>query len=356
MEEISIIMKNNMQQESGDNSVNVQVGGDASFGISATEARQIALDVFKANFYEFSEKAAKKALERAEEMTDEFVKKFYNEIPRLEEKLEDPAIQNALFNTQKEYAKSGDQNLRDNLLDILIKRIESENQTLAQIVLDEAIIVIPKLTHDQINILSLIFSTLLLNHHEVNNVKTFEDLINNKILIFLPKNELTYSFFTHLQFSGCSTLLTEGATYKSIIKILSSRYLGLISKGFSILELSNEFPNATIQLLPLIMPCLRNSTKLQFNTTNDEVLKDKISQNNLQQIEEKILSFQNRFAMSSTEFENYLNKLNSKFSDLINIWDNGDFKSIKLTSVGIAIAIINYNRVTNSNIDLTEFL
>lgn len=345
-----------MQQESGDNSVNVQVGGDASFGISATEARQIALDVFKANFYEFSEKAAKKALERAEEITDEFVKKFYAEIPKLENKLEDPAIQNALFNTQKEYAKSGDQDLRDNLLDILVKRIESENQTLAQIVLDEAIIVIPKLTKDQINLLTLIFSTLLLNHHQVTNVIAFENFINNKVLVFLPDNALTYSFFTHLQFSGCSTLLTEAATYKPITEILLNRYNGLLFKGFSELELANEFPNETIKVLPIIIRCLRNLTKLQFNAINVDVLKSVIESNNLIEIEQKILNFNAKFAMTSAEVEDYLKQLNPKYSDLKSLWENDDFKSIKLTSVGLAIAIINYNRVTNSNIDLTEFL
>ena len=60
-------MDEKMKQESGDNSENVQIGGNVNIGVTAAEARQIAIDVFKANFYTFSEKAAKKALERAEE-------------------------------------------------------------------------------------------------------------------------------------------------------------------------------------------------------------------------------------------------------------------------------------------------
>src|SRR5690606_35369925 len=139
-------MAEKMKQESGENSENVQIGGNVNIGVSASEARQIAIDVFKANFYDFSEKAAKKALERAEELTDEFIAKFYEKIPELESKLQEPSVQSSMFNTQKEYAKSGDSELKEQLLNILIERINSEERSLKQIVLDEALTILPKLT------------------------------------------------------------------------------------------------------------------------------------------------------------------------------------------------------------------
>lgn len=344
-----------MEQKSGDNSLNLQVGRDANFGVSATEVRQIAIDVFKANFYDFSEKAAKKALERAEEITDEFIKKFYIEIPKFEEKLEDPAIQNALFNTQKEFAKTGDQELKDNLIEILLKRISSEEKSLTQIVLDEAIIVLPKLTNDQINLLTLIFSSLLLNHYQINNIESFKNLINNKILVFLPTNPLSYSFFTHLQFSGCCTLLS-GGTYKSFVEIISHRYKGLLTKGFLETDLTNEFPEGTIGLHPIITRCQQNISKIQFNALNDDILKQSISENNLSMLESRIINFQNKFIMNPIEIEEYLRTINPNFEKLMEIWSNDDFKSIKLTSVGLAIAIINYNRITGNNIRIDDFL
>ena len=122
-------MDEKMKQESGDNSENVQIGGNVNIGVTAAEARQIAIDVFKANFYTFSEKAAKKALERAEELTDEFIAKFYVKIPELESKLQEPSVQSSMFNTQKEYAKSGDSELKEQLLNISIERINAEERS-----------------------------------------------------------------------------------------------------------------------------------------------------------------------------------------------------------------------------------
>jgi hypothetical protein len=64
-----------------------------------------------------------------------------------------------MFNTQKkEYAKTGDVDLKEQLLDLLIQRIDSDERSLKQVVLDEAIILLPKLTKDQINLLTLLFS------------------------------------------------------------------------------------------------------------------------------------------------------------------------------------------------------
>ena len=144
---------NNKKQESGDGSNNFQVNGNVTVnGVSYEAARQIALDVFKANFYDFTEKAAQKAMERAEEMTEKLVKKFFDEIPHLANKLEEPSVQSSMFNAQKEYAKTGDKKLEERLLKLLIDRINSEERSLKQIVLDEALVVLPKLTNEQVDI------------------------------------------------------------------------------------------------------------------------------------------------------------------------------------------------------------
>lgn len=47
----TLMEKNNQDQRSGDNSTNVQAGGNVTIvGVTYNEVRQIAADVFKANF------------------------------------------------------------------------------------------------------------------------------------------------------------------------------------------------------------------------------------------------------------------------------------------------------------------
>lgn len=345
-----------MDQKSGENSTNLQIAGNVTIGISATEARQIALDVFKANFYEFSEKAAKKAMERAEEITDEFIAKFYNKIPELENKLQEPSVQSSMFNAQKEFAKTGDKELKEQLLDLLLQRINSDERSLKQIVLDEAISIIPKLTKDQINTLSLIFSAVYFNHRDIVNLNALENYINNKLVNFYPEKQISYSFFTHLQFTGCCTILSEGSTYKPLLEILKSRYKALFTKGFTNEELIAEFKENIQLLQPLIIRCLQNPLKIQFNSLNNEVFDSKITELNLGEIGQRAKQFENKFLMNDTEIEQFLVSKNTKISNLFRDWKEKDFKTITPTSVGFAIAIMNYNRQTNSNIDFESFI
>ncbi|MPR32438.1 LPO_1073/Vpar_1526 family protein [Salmonirosea aquatica] len=345
-----------MKQDSGDNSSNIQIAGNASFGISATEARQIAIDVFKANYYEFSEKAAKKALERAEEITDNFIKNFYEKIPHLEEKLQEPSVQSSMFIAQKEYARTGDQDLKDQLLDLLIQRIDSKERSLKQIVLDEAITIIPKLTQDQINILTLIFSAVYYNHRDIKDLNSFFNFLNIKILYFYPNNEPSYSFFTHLQFTGCCTLLSEGSTYKPFEQIIVNRYKALFIKGFTEQEYSIEFGEDSSILRPLLIRCIHNPVAFQFNAMNDEVFESQKVELNLGAIIEKAMAFQNKFLMSDSEIIELLISNNILFENFIKNWKETEIKTITPTSVGFAIAVLNYNRVTGENILVESFL
>lgn len=349
-------MVSNMEQESGDNSTNLQVGGNYTVGISATEARQISIDVFKANFYEFSESASKKALERAVEITDEFISKFYSHFDHLENKLQEPSVQSSVFNAQREYAKTGDIELKEQLINLLIQRINSDERSLKQIVLDEAILLIPKLTKDQINLLSLIFSIIYLNHWDIVSLSTFNDYINNKLIIFYPKEETSYSFFTHLQYTGCCALLPEGSSYKPLHEIFQSRYKALFIKGFTNGQLLDEFNEDLPKLNPLIINCLRDPVLFQFNALNDEVFSSKIAELNLGSLGKKALNFENKYLLSGDDIEIYLGSINSNFAKLSKDWSEKDLKTIRPTSVGMAIAIMNYNKQTSSSVDYELFM
>lgn len=349
-------MAKKMELQSGDYSSNIQVAGNVNLGVSVAEARQIALDVFKANFYEFSEKAARKALERAEEITDNFIEHFYSKIPHLEEKLQEPSVQSTMFNTQKEYAKTGDKDLKEQLLDLLIQRIDSEERSLKQIVLDEAITIIPKLTQDQINILTLVFSAVYYNHRDILNLPSLINFLNNKLLCFYPQTGPSYSFFTHLQFTGCCTLLSEGGSYKPFDEIFKTRYKAFFTKGFTEAEFASEFGEESSKLRPLIIRCIQNPIAIQFNPLNDEVFKARINDQNLGQLGNRAMKFQNKFAMNKQEIIRFLNSQNGLFEKFLADWKEKDFKTIRPTSVGFAIAILNYNRVTGDNIPVESFL
>ena len=295
-------------------------------------------------------------MERAEELTDEFIAKFYVKIPELESKLQEPSVQSSMFNTQKEYAKSGDSELKEQLLNILIERINSEERSLKQIVLDEVLTILPKLTKEQINVMTLIFSAVYINHNTIVNIPTFIEFIENRILVFYPNTPPSYSFYTHLQFTGCCTILSEGSSYKPLEQIFKVRYKALISKGFTEEELNQEFRDDKNRLAPLLMKCFQNPIALQFNPLNDEVFNSKIDELDLGEIGKKALNFQNKNLLNDQEIKEFMIKCNPRIEKLLTDWKEKDFKTIRPTSVGLAIAIMNYNRVTKENIAFETFI
>ena len=105
------LLNKNQEQTVTESSTAIQAGGNVTLtrvGLSYAEVRDVALDVFRANFYELSDVAKEVAKTRAEEITEAFLSKLQAEHPAGLEKSNDPDFQYALFTVQKEYARNGD--------------------------------------------------------------------------------------------------------------------------------------------------------------------------------------------------------------------------------------------------------
>ncbi len=105
-----------MKQKVNDNSTAIQVAGDWNPGITCNDARNIALDVFNANCLELSKKAAAIGQNRIERFVNDLLQKLSKEDQSVVDKLQEPSIQYALFNVQKEYIKTEDTELQEYLL------------------------------------------------------------------------------------------------------------------------------------------------------------------------------------------------------------------------------------------------
>ncbi len=344
------------KQEGGNYSQNIQVNGNYTCGITYTEARQIALDVFNANCQTLMQEAARVSEIRANKIVDDFAIKLFEEHPELSHRLQEPSIQYSTFSVIKNYVKTGDEDLKERLLGMLIHRMAAKDRSMEQIVLDEAIEVLPKLTQDQVNILSLILSAININHN-INNLNRFKDFINNKLVVFYP-NHRSNSSYTHLQYTGCCTLLSEGSTYKPLLEILRNRYNGLFYKGFSTEMLRGFFPDDYDRIESIITVCQQNTTLLQFNAMNESVLDNAIKTHNLESFSSKIKQFSKQNQMNDEELNSFLYEINPRMIDLMEEWkgERSSIKSISLTPVGYVIAVLNYNLKTKEQISFSGFI
>ena len=346
-----------MDQTSGSDSTNIQVAGNAQFGISYESARQIALDVFKANFYEFSEKAAKKALERAEEITEKFLKTFFEDSNQDKTKLEEPAVQSSIYEVQKAYARTGDEQLAQRLLDTLVARVISEERSINQIVLDEAISVLPKLTDNEVNLLSFMVSATKVQYQGINTLQAFDDFVNTALLKFFP-DKISTSELKHLQYCGCFTLPMGGPhAFMSLGEYLGVRYKGLLVNGFSEQQFKVETNGMDLASLgDFIIKNLRNHEMYQFNALYDSEFDQRLVQLGLGEQGKLLKSLWHKTAMNKTEVEKVIIDINPHANTLINAWNKTILPAIELSPVGYAIAVINFNRIMNSKLDFWAFM
>jgi hypothetical protein len=126
-----------------------------SFGLSYADTKQIALDLWKDNALKLSQEATQTALTRVNEFLDSFLSKINEIDPELLNTLKEPSMQMVLFAAQRDYAKTGDKDLENLLVKLLIERAKNQEKTLLQLTIDESLLTVAKLTQNQLNIISL---------------------------------------------------------------------------------------------------------------------------------------------------------------------------------------------------------
>ena len=346
-----MINSSKQNQESGNNSTNLQAQTFVvNQGISYTDAKEIALDVFKANFLELSQQASQTAVARAIELVDDFIEKLEKRNPESIKSVETPGFQYALFNAQKEYARTGDKDLSEVLVDILVDRAKQKERNLMQIVLDESIVIVPKLTIQQMDTLSLIFLLKYSQNYSVHNYISLKNYIDTYLIPLTTNLSKEHSLFQHLEFTGCGSISIGEQKIENIFK---STYKGLFLKGFTREDFEKRFEDF-VNYENLIITCLNDKSRFQINAISDEVLSGILEKNQINDTG-KINSIKELFGHNLMNDDEVIEKLtlcHLGMKNLIDIWNESSMKNTTLTSVGIAIANANIRRKTGISIDL----
>lgn len=349
-----MINNKSLQQEGGEKSTNLQ-GQNVNIynGISYSDAKEIFTDLFSANFLHLKYEAADLAKERAEEITSKFLNDLNIKSPKSIESFKEPAMQDALFTAQKEYAKSGDKDLGDILVDILIDRAQKNSRTMLQLVLDEALKIASSLTVEQLDTLSLLF---LLNRtiSKSRSIVEFEEMIKRDIEPFVNNLQSDNNTFSYLEYYRCGYIRTGG--YGNLATRWTRNYKGLFSKGISLEKIKNTFGDN--DKLPLmIIPCLHDNSLFQIGVMNDEVLQEEMNKFNIpDEVRAKYMGIFNESPMSADNIKELIINTNPFMSEIFEMSDNSMFNRFELSSVGIAIAHANYRRRTGITLDLSLWI
>lgn len=340
------------RQSAGDQSLNIQAATINVVGVTIDEVRQIALDLFRANFYELAGLARQEADRRARELIEEFLKASAPKPTEVAQAAADPDFQCALAQAEIQYARSGDEGLRRVLVDLLLKRAESNSDDLLRIVHNEAIQTAGKLTNSQLDVLTLVFLIIHTKRLKLSGLKDFSEFIG-QLELFGQNLTTSMAPYQHIEYAGCGAI--NFVTARTVGNAFGLSYPGLFSKGFSMEEI-----NTSLQFqvpAEALCPSLHEEQKFQFcglnNQATEEVLKrcglamDKI---------ERILKAQRDSVLPETEIDRIVCRVHPFGARLISWWNESLAKSVRLTSVGIALAAANFTRRTNAPLDLRHWI
>lgn len=345
---------NKTTQQSGDHSVNLQAENiTVNTGLSIAHVKEVALEVFEGNFYKLAGIAKEIADERAKEITDQFLEELAKKNPEGLKASEDPDFQHSLFQAQKEYARCGDKELGDILVDILVDRSKEEDRSLLQIVLNESLSIAPKLNSTQLDILSCCFNFVYTRRLKILNLQMFAEYLNDAVLIFSDAVGERDSNYRHLEYVGCASIRTGS---RDIINILMKTYKAIFSKGFE-REMLNEVAENDPNIWEVIITNPHNINHVQASGMDDETIKTVCTQNGIsEESTNKLIQINNQNMMNKQEATDYLKSICPKFEVFIEDARKSAFNSLELTSVGIAIAHAHSRKKAGFDADLSIWI
>lgn len=348
--------KNELTQEGGDSSNNYQSGRDIVLyqGLSYVEAREIALDVFQAALPQLRAEAREIANERAEEITDELLIRLASERQDTFNALADPDIQVSLSEAQKGYARTGDGDLRESLVELLVRRVGEETGNLRSIALNEAIASTPKLTEGQRRAIAWVF---FLRHTRTTNISSLDEFyavlrkVSSALAGDVPNSTVDYQ---HIEYVGAGAVsVMEFDLSSSVTRGVE----GLFTTGF----LEGEVEEPLLSELEngnLLQPCIRDSEKSQISILGSEDINPKLAERGLGHLESKVREAMKLGFMDSESIEQEILVRVPEFKSILDSWqDPGSaLNNLTLTSVGIALGYAYWQRMTKDDAPLSIWL
>jgi hypothetical protein len=347
---------NTKRQGSRDNNINIQAEGSVHLGLGYRDVKEIsrdtAMEVFESNFNKLSQAAYAVARERAEEFTSNLVEVVQERSPDALDKFQDPETQYALFSAQSGYAKTGDADLGEVLIELLMTRISAAARDTSQLASTYAITVAENLSSHHFAILTCSFVLKQLAYGGVRTVDELAREMANTVEPFAgdlkSANPVDFDYLVGL---GCMILT---ASSSSPAKCAGFNYPGLFTRGFS----PDEMPNSARLIgTPLVRPFGPDSDRYKVNALTKPELTDLIDSVVMHDM--RTLAFQTlqNTVMQEYEIHRMLSQEQEGLAAVFARHSALGGNSYINTAIGTAIAHANMRRVYSSfNLPLASLL
>lgn len=261
----------------------------------------------------------------------------------------DPDFQYLLNRAQHAYARSGDSQVGDTLVDLIAQRSLIAGRTRLAMTLNAAVEVSSTLTVNEFAELTLCFLLKYTLHQSVVDFDSLIGYLKSYVAPLLPDISDVDASYQFIESQGCGNV---GITQLDVVKPFHINYGGILSRGFDEGELIPHIPDGKMTdaiRSSLLMPCLNDAHKLQIAALNENVMLQRAPQANLSP--EQAKTVWNFFTGTFWTKDEMAEKLRPNFPEidrLFQVWETTPMKRLVLTATGIAIGHANARRIVPS--------
>lgn len=323
-------------------------------GLTYSDAKDLIVSVIDQKLIKFKDEAEVIFNKR----TDEFKALLSEKIKDLPEqdmgKLREPDTQIALLEAAKISGRKQNEELRELLANLVVSRIKNDKtgkEELKNIVYNEAISTVNKLTSDQLKIITLCYLARYTSYGGIVSWDTFKNYLDTYIKPFINfKN--TNAEFQHIEYTGCGSL---GIGSWNIVDIYRQQY------SFLFLDPIEKAKINSIQLPEKI-----RSEFLHLDTTEDkyfiriknkEELEKHLKEKGLEETKLKqFLALYEQNIKNNNEVKKKLEEETKIGKQLLELWEKSNISRLTLTSVGIAIATSYLEQIVSEKVDINIWI
>lgn len=352
-----------------DSTINQAKGNIINYGPSIKDVIDIVNNVVADKMVIFQ----KEAEDTAKQRLDDFNKKLMNELQdKAEEQIEKfnlPAIQLAARKAAWGYVQNGDENEKDDLVDLLIERVAAEEKTTKQHLIDEAIEILPSLSANCLNLLTFLAFSTLTRKGTVSDyekwINCINPIINNISSItsldidFLNQADCTFntvaihssSSFIENQLKTCDLLFRHRASQEFYNKLLSKYDLTRTENGIQGVFVGMQKLITVVDIFGL-----QNKLEPKMNYTSLSITCDGLKKTGYYDISDDVQAYYNQSQpYTAEEVKRYFWDKNPHWREALDLLGRDDITSLRLKPVGTYIACRQLKKLAGEEISIDIF-
>lgn len=198
-------------QNVAENSTAIQATGNVTVnnGLSVAEVKELCLLFLKDNFPALRDEAIRDAEINVREFSQELENKIIQNAQFITlEKFKDPDVQAAINDAVQASARRGKKANTNVLVDLIAERASISSNDFKDIVISEAVLVVPKLTKEQISYLSFVHYMTHCGRPGLTHVSQLEPFSKMALNGVSAGFNLSDSQKRHIQFAGTCSILS----------------------------------------------------------------------------------------------------------------------------------------------------